>query len=241
MIFLVRHRKATCFGLRILFFSVALYSLRQICDYFTEENYLATSNFPMKHIETANFVNKLKSSVPANLKSDRKKEVLKNDIFPNFQFPVLPQNISNRRKGEKVVQLTEKQLMAKIHSQNGGVSKDPIDFESIDVCIAKTQCFPFHAYATWRAQNLAFIVNNHLDPERVPPTLKSYPVSTEKVSIIFVLMLSYQSANSCNVVKKFNTCLKRIFSFFYETKFLCYRYLSQICPFWKLIRQGKVR
>jgi len=56
-------------------------------------------------------------------------------------------------------QFTEEQLMKKIHYQSRGVSKDPFDFESIEVCIEENQCLPFNTYAAWRAQNLISVIN----------------------------------------------------------------------------------
>jgi len=184
MIFLIRHRKSTCVILRIVFISIVLYLLRQICDFFSESLYLSTPSTQPKYGKSSNFQKLLKTFVTTKHRNEKINIISERELFPNMQFPALPQNVFNRRKEQNVVKLTEEQLMTKIHNQNGGVSKDPIDFESIEVCIEENKCLPFNSYVDWRAQRLAFIVNHHLDPERIPPTLKPYPVSSTFYEIV---------------------------------------------------------
>ena len=103
-------------------------------------------------------------------------------FLPTLKIPEVPKHISDDRTRENITTLTEEEFFDKVRSQNNGVTKDLIDFKSVDICIEKSKCLPYEIYVKWRADNLARVVNHHLEPDRVPPTLKPYPLSIFRIT-----------------------------------------------------------
>ena len=165
--------------LKIIFFTAIAFTVKKIWNQQEENNFnsLELNQHVLKHISNSH-VNRRFSfqNETSNQLNDQDRKIPKNSFIGNNAKLIF--NIKNNQN--RIISKTainESVFLQMINDQKQGITKDPIDLNKTQICDENNICRPIKQYMILKVRKFSLDVNDHLDKNRVPPTLVTYPVS----------------------------------------------------------------